>query len=128
AVEGAMVSKYRNMGQTCVCANRIYGQEKIYDQFVENPSKKVAAMKIGDGTEQGVTQGPLINMAAVDKVEKHIADAVKHGAKIVTGGKRHPLGGTFFEPTVLSNVAPDALVSQEETFGPLAAVFRFKDE
>ena len=128
AVDGAIVSKYRNMGQTCVCANRIYAQDKIYDQFVEKLSKKVAAMKIGDGTEQGVTQGPLINMAAIDKVEKHIADAVKHGAKIVTGGKRHSLGGTFFEPTVLSDVAPDALVSQEETFGPLAPVFRFKDE
>ena len=128
AVEGAMVSKYRNMGQTCVCANRLYAQDKIYDQFVEKLSKKVAAMKIGDGTEAGVTQGPLINMAAIDKVEKHIADAVKRGARIVTGGKRHALGGTFFEPTVLANVAPDALVSQEETFGPLAPVFRFKDE
>ena len=128
AVEGAMVSKYRNMGQTCVCANRIYAQDKIYDQFVEKLAKKAAAMKIGDGTEQGVTQGPLINMAAIDKVEKHIADALKGGAKIVTGGKRHSLGGTFFEPTVLSNVRADALVSQEETFGPLAPVFRFKDE
>ncbi|MDB5514065.1 MAG: gabD, partial [Tardiphaga sp.] len=87
AVEGAMVSKYRNMGQTCVCANRIYAQDKIYDSFVEKLSNKVAAMKIGDGTEAGVTQGPLINMEAVDKIEKHIADAVKHGAKIVTGGK-----------------------------------------
>jgi succinate-semialdehyde dehydrogenase/glutarate-semialdehyde dehydrogenase len=128
AVEGAMVSKYRNMGQTCVCANRIYAQDKIYDQFVEKLTKKVAAMKIGDGTESGVTQGPLINMDAIDKVEKHIADAVKRGAKVVTGGKRHSLGGTFFEPTVLANVQPDALVSQEETFGPLAPVFRFKDE
>jgi succinate-semialdehyde dehydrogenase/glutarate-semialdehyde dehydrogenase len=128
AVDGAMVSKYRNMGQTCVCANRIYAQDNIYDEFVEKLSKKVAALKIGDGTEEGITQGPLINMKAVDKVEKHIADAIKHGAKIVTGGKRHALGGTFFEPTVLSNVAPDALVSQEETFGPLAPVFRFKDE
>jgi succinate-semialdehyde dehydrogenase/glutarate-semialdehyde dehydrogenase len=128
AVDGAMVSKYRNMGQTCVCANRLYAQDKIYDQFVEKLSKKVAEMKIGDGTEQGVTQGPLINMEAVDKVEKHIADAVKHGAKIVTGGKRHALGGSFFEPTVLANVRPDALVAHEETFGPLAPVFRFKDE
>src|SRR5947199_7687398 len=117
AVEGAMVSKYRNMGQTCVCANRIYAQEKIYDQFVEKLSKKVAAMKIGDGTEAGVTQGPLINMEAVDKVENHIADALKRGAKIVTGGKRHALGRTFFEPTVLADVKADALVSQEETFG-----------
>ena len=107
-----MVSKYRNMGQTCVCANRLYAQDKIYDQFVEKLSKKVAAMKIGDGTEEGVVQGPLINMEAVDKVEKHIADAVKGGAKIVTGGKRHALGGTFFEPTVLSDVRSDALVSQ----------------
>jgi len=128
AVEGAMVSKYRNMGQTCVCANRLYAQEGIYDQFVEKLSKKVAALKIGDGTEQGVTQGPLINMKAIDKVEKHIADAVKGGAKIVIGGKRSALGGSFFEPTVLSNVPADALVSREETFGPLAPVFRFKDE
>jgi succinate-semialdehyde dehydrogenase/glutarate-semialdehyde dehydrogenase len=128
AVEGAMVSKYRNMGQTCVCANRLYAQDGIYDQFVEKLSKKVAAMKIGDGTEQGVTQGPLINMESVEKVERHIADAVKGGATIVTGGKRHALGGTFFEPTVLANVKPDAIVAQEETFGPLAPVFRFKDE
>ena len=128
AVEGAMVSKYRNMGQTCVCANRLYAQDKIYDQFVEKLSKKVAAMKIGDGTETGVLQGPLINMEAVEKVERHIADAVKGGAKVVTGGKRHALGGTFFEPTVLANVKADALVSREETFGPLAPVFRFKDE
>jgi succinate-semialdehyde dehydrogenase / glutarate-semialdehyde dehydrogenase len=128
AVEGAIVSKYRNMGQTCVCANRLYAQDGIYDQFVEKLSKKVAAMKIGDGTEQGVIQGPLINMESVEKVERHIADAVKGGAKIVTGGKRHALGGTFFEPTVLANVKPDAIVAQEETFGPLAPVFRFKDE
>ena len=128
AVEGAMVSKYRNMGQTCVCANRIYAQEGIYDQFVEKLTKKVEAMKIGDGTEPGVTQGPLINMKAIDKVERHIADAVKGGARIVTGGKRSALGGSFFEPTVLSNVPADALVSREETFGPLAPVFRFKDE
>ncbi|MDA9476887.1 succinate-semialdehyde dehydrogenase [Bradyrhizobium sp. CCBAU 65884] len=128
AVEGAMVSKYRNMGQTCVCANRIYAQDKIYDEFVDKLSRKVAAMKIGNGTEDGVTQGPLINMEAVDKVEKHIADAVKGGARIVTGGKRHALGGSFFQPTVLANVRPDALVAREETFGPLAPVFRFKDE
>src|ERR1700753_503600 len=101
AVDGAIVSKYRNMGQTCVCANRIYAQDKIYDEFVDKLSRKVAAMKIGDGTEQGVVQGPLINMEAIDKVEKHIADAVKGGAKIVTGGKRHSLGRSFFEPTVL---------------------------
>ena len=128
AVEGAMVSKYRNMGQTCVCANRIYAQDKIYDQFVEKLTKKVAAMKIGDGTENGVTQGPLINLKAVDKVERHIADAVKRGARIVTGGKRSELGRSFFEPTVLADVEPDSLVAQEETFGPLAPVIRFKDE
>src|SRR3569832_1048505 len=118
----------RNAGQTCVCANRIYAQDKIYDQFVEKLTKKVAAMKIGDGTESGVTQGPLINMDAVDKVEKHIADAVKRGAKVVTGGKRSELGRSFFEPTVLSDVKADSLVAQEETFGPLAPVIRFKDE
>jgi succinate-semialdehyde dehydrogenase / glutarate-semialdehyde dehydrogenase len=128
AVDGAMVSKYRNMGQTCVCANRIYAQDKIYDAFVQKLSQKAAAMKVGDGTETGVTQGPLINMDAIDKVERHIADAVKRGAKIVTGGKRHALGGTFFEPTVLANVKSDALVAHEETFGPLAPVIRFKDE
>ena len=128
AVEGAIVSKYRNMGQTCVCANRLYAQDRIYDEFVEKLSKKVAAMKIGDGTEPGVVQGPLINMEAVDKIEKHIADAVKGGAKIITGGKRHALGGSFFEPTVLANVSPDALVAHEETFGPLAPVFAFDTE
>ena len=128
AVDGAMVSKYRNMGQTCVCANRIYAQDRIYDEFVEKLAKRVAAMKIGDGTEKGVVQGPLINMEAVGKIEKHIADAVQGGAKIVTGGKRHALGGSFFEPTVLSNVKTDALVAHEETFGSLAPVFRFKGE
>ncbi|WP_426421640.1 NAD-dependent succinate-semialdehyde dehydrogenase [Bradyrhizobium genosp. A] len=128
AVEGAIVSKYRNMGQTCVCANRLYAQDKIYDEFVKKLTAKVAAMKIGDGTEAGVTQGPLINMKAVDKVERHIADAVQRGAKVVTGGKRSELGRSFFEPTVLADVKPDSLVSQEETFGPLAAVIRFKDE
>src|SRR5918912_243205 len=124
----AIGKKYRNMGQTCVCANRLYAQDKIYDEFVQKLSKKVAAMKIGDGTEAGVTQGPLINMEAIDKVERHIADAVKRGAKVVTGGKRHALGRSFFEPTVLADVKPDSLVSQEETFGPLAPVIRFKDE
>ncbi|KIZ39204.1 MULTISPECIES: NAD-dependent succinate-semialdehyde dehydrogenase [Rhodopseudomonas] len=128
AVEGAMVSKYRNMGQTCVCANRLYVQDGVYDSFVEKLAAKVAAMKIGDGTEQGVTQGPLINEAAVAKTEKHIADALSHGAKVITGGKRHALGGTFFEPTVLADVPAGALVAREETFGPLAPVFRFKTE
>ncbi|MGX7744477.1 NAD-dependent succinate-semialdehyde dehydrogenase [Rhodopseudomonas parapalustris] len=128
AVDGAMVSKYRNMGQTCVCANRLYVQDGVYDAFVEKLAAKVKAMKVGNGTEQGVTQGPLINDAAVEKTERHIADALAHGAKVITGGKRHTLGGTFFEPTVLADVRPDALVAHEETFGPLAPVFRFKDE
>ncbi|WP_322514804.1 NAD-dependent succinate-semialdehyde dehydrogenase [Rhodopseudomonas palustris] len=128
AVEGAMVSKYRNMGQTCVCANRLYVQDGVYDAFVEKLAAKVKAMTVGDGTQQGVTQGPLINQAAVEKTEKHIADAVSNGARVITGGKRHALGGTFFEPTVLANVRPDALVAHEETFGPLAPVFRFKTE
>jgi succinate-semialdehyde dehydrogenase / glutarate-semialdehyde dehydrogenase len=123
AVEGAMVSKYRNMGQTCVCANRLYVQNKVYDAFVKKLSDKVAAMKIGDGTEAGVTQGPLINSKAVEKVERHIEDAVKGGAKVVTGGKRSSLGRT-----VLADVKADALVAREETFGPLAPVIRFKDE
>src|SRR5206468_12407278 len=113
AVEGAIVSKYRNMGQTCVCANRLYAQAGIYEEFVQKLSAKVATMKIGDGTESGITQGPLINMKAVDKVERHIADAVKRGAKIVTGGKRSGLGRSFFEPTVLSDVKPDSRVTQE---------------
>ena len=128
AVEGAMVSKFRNMGQTCVCANRIYAQDKIYDSFVEKLAAKAKAMKIGDGSEEGVTQGPLINAAAVKKVEEHVADALAHGAKVITGGKRSALGGTYFEPTVLANVPVDALVTREETFGPLAPVYRFKDE
>ncbi|HEY0331626.1 MAG TPA: NAD-dependent succinate-semialdehyde dehydrogenase [Rhodopseudomonas sp.] len=128
AVDGAMVSKYRNMGQTCVCANRIYVQDKVYDAFVEKLAAKVAALTVGDGTEKGVTQGPLINQAAVEKTERHIADALANGATVITGGKRHALGGSFFEPTVLANVRPDALVAHEETFGPLAPVFRFKDE
>jgi succinate-semialdehyde dehydrogenase/glutarate-semialdehyde dehydrogenase len=128
AVEGAIISKYRNMGQTCVCANRIYAQDGVYDAFVEKLSRRVAAMKVGDGTAAGVTQGPLINMAAVEKVEEHIADAVRFGARVVTGGRRHALGGTFFEPTVLADVKTDALVTREETFGPIAPVYRFKDE
>ncbi|MGY4353146.1 acyl-CoA reductase-like NAD-dependent aldehyde dehydrogenase [Bradyrhizobium sp. GM7.3] len=123
-----MMSKYRNMGQTCVCANRFYAQERIYDQFVHKLAKKTEAMKVDEGTEPGVVQGPLINMESVQKVERHIADAVKGGARIVAGGKRHALGGTFFEPTVLADVRPDAVVVHEETFGPLAPVIRFKDE
>ncbi len=128
AVEGAMVSKYRNMGQTCVCANRIYAQDGIYDAFVEKLASEVLKMKVGNGVEVGVAQGPLINDAAVDKVEAHIADAVANGAEIVVGGGRHALGGTFFEPTVLKNVTTRMLITNEETFGPVAPVYRFKDE
>jgi len=128
AVEGAMVSKYRNMGQTCVCANRIYVQDAVYDAFAEKLAAEVAAMKVGHGTEAGVTQGPLINMAAIEKVEEHIANAVAGGAKVITGGARHALGGTFFQPTVLTGVTPDMVVSREETFGPIAPLYRFKEE
>ncbi|HEY8382674.1 MAG TPA: NAD-dependent succinate-semialdehyde dehydrogenase [Microvirga sp.] len=128
AVEGAMISKFRNMGQTCVCANRIYAQAGIYDAFVERLSKKVAEMKVGHGTEPGVMQGPLITMEAIDKVERHIADAVGQGAKVVVGGKRHALGRSFFEPTVLAEVTTKMAVTREETFGPLAPVYRFTDE
>ncbi len=128
AVEGAMFSKYRNMGQTCICANRIYVQDKIYDVFVEKFSAAVMKLKVGKGTEVGVLQGPLINMKAVEKVERHIADAVQGGAKVMVGGKRHSLGRTFFEPTVLSGVTTRMLVTREETFGPLAPVYKFATE
>jgi succinate-semialdehyde dehydrogenase/glutarate-semialdehyde dehydrogenase len=128
AVEGAMMSKYRNMGQTCVCANRIYAQAGIYDAFVEKLAAKVRELKVGKGVEPGVNQGPLITMEAVEKVESHVGDALAKGGRLVVGGKRHALGGTFFEPTVIADVTPAMLVAQEETFGPLAPVFRFKDE
>ena len=128
AIEGAMASKYRNAGQTCVCANRLLVQDKVYDEFVGKLAKAASAMKVGDGTGSGVEQGPLINKAAVEKVEEHIADAVAKGAAIVTGGKRHKLGGNFFEPTVLSGVTADMKCAREETFGPVAPVFRFKTE
>ena len=125
AVEGAMQSKYRNSGQTCVCTNRIYAQADIYDAFVEQLSAAVAELKVGPGTEEGVQQGPLIDLAAVEKVEEHIADALEKGARVVTGGKRHALGGSFFEPTVVADATPDMLAAREETFGPLAPVFKF---
>jgi succinate-semialdehyde dehydrogenase/glutarate-semialdehyde dehydrogenase len=128
AVEGAMISKYRNNGQTCVCANRIYVQAGVYDAFAEKLAKKVGEMQVGDGFEAGVVAGPLINPAAVDKVEEHIADATSKGAKVVAGGKRHALGGTFFEPTVLTGVTRDMLVANDETFGPVAPLFRFETE
>ncbi len=128
AVEGAMVSKFRNMGQTCVCANRIYAQDKIYDAFVQKLAEKVKGLKVGNGLDAGVTQGPLITTEAIDKVERHLADAAAKGAHIVTGGKRHELGRTFFQPTVLSGVTTDMLITDEETFGPVAPVYRFSDE
>jgi succinate-semialdehyde dehydrogenase/glutarate-semialdehyde dehydrogenase len=128
AVQGAMASKYRNAGQTCVCANRIYVQEGVYDAFAEKLTAEVRKMKVGPGTAEGVTAGPLINQAAVEKVEEHIADALKHGAKVVLGGKRHALGGNFFEPTVLADVTKEMMVAREETFGPVAPLFKFKTE
>lgn len=128
AVEGAIVSKFRNMGQTCVCTNRIYVQDKVHDAFVAKLIEKVRALRVGDGFADGVVQGPLINSEAVTKVEAHIADAIAKGACIQLGGKRHELGGTFFEPTVLTGVSSSAQLAREETFGPLAPVFRFSTE
>lgn len=128
AVEGTMISKYRNAGQTCVCANRIYVQAGVYDEFAEKLSVAVSQLQVGDGMRDGVTQGPLIDMNAVQKVEEHIADAVEHGAEVVVGGSRHELGGAWFQPTLLRNVTSDMKVSREETFGPLAPLFRFENE
>jgi succinate-semialdehyde dehydrogenase/glutarate-semialdehyde dehydrogenase len=128
AVEGAMISKFRNNGQTCVCANRIYVQAGVYDAFAAKLSVAVAKLNVGDGLKDGVTTGPLINEAAVEKVEEHIADALAGGGKVVTGGKRHALGGTFFEPTVVTGITPAMKVSTEETFGPLAPLFKFETE
>ncbi len=128
AVEGAIASKYRNSGQTCVCANRLLVQDGVYDAFIDKLGRAVDALKVANGMEDGAQQGPLIDMAAVEKVEEHIADAVAKGASIAIGGHRHALGGTFFEPTVLSGVTTDMKVTKEETFGPLAPVFRFSTE
>ncbi|MCC6007509.1 MAG: NAD-dependent succinate-semialdehyde dehydrogenase [Rhodobacteraceae bacterium] len=128
AVEGAMISKYRNNGQTCVCANRIYVQSGVYDAFAEKLAAAVARMKVGDGFDEGVTAGPLISAAALAKVEEHVADAVARGARVMTGGARHALGGTFFQPTVLADVTSDMAVTHEETFGPVAPLFRFETE
>jgi succinate-semialdehyde dehydrogenase/glutarate-semialdehyde dehydrogenase len=128
AVEGAILSKYRNAGQTCVCANRLYIQAGVYDAFAEKLAKAVAALPVGDGTAEGVRIGPLIDGKAVAKVEEHIADATAKGAKVVLGGKRHALGRSFFEPTIITNVDKSMLVAREETFGPLAPLFKFADE
>jgi len=129
AVEGAIISKYRNTGQTCVCANRILVQDGVYQAFADKLSRAVAAqLKVGNGLESGVTQGPLIDEAAVAKVEEHIADALSKGARIMLGGQRHELGGTFFQPTILTQVTPEMAVAREETFGPVAPLFRFSTE
>ena len=128
AVEGAMISKYRNNGQTCVCANRILVQDGVYDKFAAKLAEKVRALKVGRGTEAGVNIGPLIDANAVAKVEEHIQDAVSKGAKVLVGGKKHALGGLFFEPTVLTGVNTSMKVTKEETFGPVAPLFRFKSE
>jgi succinate-semialdehyde dehydrogenase / glutarate-semialdehyde dehydrogenase len=128
AVEGALLSKYRNAGQTCVCANRIFVQEGVYEQFAAKLAEKVKQFKVGSGIEAGVTIGPLIEPAAIAKVKEHVADALAKGAKLLTGGHAHALGGLFFEPTILTDVTPDMKVAREETFGPLAPLFRFKTE
>jgi succinate-semialdehyde dehydrogenase/glutarate-semialdehyde dehydrogenase len=128
AVEGALISKYRNAGQTCVCTNRFYVHESIYDAFVDKLAAGTAKIKVGNGFEQGVTQGPLIDDQALAKVEEHVADAVAKGAKIAAGGKQHALGGKFYEPTVLTNTTSDMKIMREETFGPVAAIARFSNE
>jgi succinate-semialdehyde dehydrogenase/glutarate-semialdehyde dehydrogenase len=128
AVAGAMASKYRNAGQTCVCANRLLVQDGIYDAFADKLAAAVAGLKVGEGTEEGVNQGPLIDAAAVGKVERHIADALDKGARVLCGGHRHARGGTFFEPTIIADVSPDMAVAHEETFGPVAPLFRFTTE
>ena len=128
AVEGALVAKYRNAGQTCVCANRLYVHEAVYDAFAEKLAAAVAKLRVGPGDEAGVVIGPLIDGNAVAKVQAHLADALEKGAKVLQGGKAHELGGHFFEPTVITGVTADMRVAREETFGPLAPLFRFSDE
>src|SRR5690606_29625372 len=128
AVEGAMISKFRNAGQTCVCANRIYVQEGAVEAFSQKLLAKVAELKLGSGTEAGVTQGPLIDERAVAKMEEHVAGALEKGATLLTGGKRSALGGTFYEPTVISGVTQAMKVAREETFAPLAPIITFRDE
>jgi succinate-semialdehyde dehydrogenase/glutarate-semialdehyde dehydrogenase len=128
AVEGALASKYRNAGQTCVCANRIYVQDGVYEQFAEKLVAAVGKLKVGNGVEPGVTQGPLIDEKAVQKVEQHVADALAKGGRLLAGGKRHALGHSFFQPTVIADVTNDMIVATEETFGPLAPLFRFKTD
>jgi succinate-semialdehyde dehydrogenase/glutarate-semialdehyde dehydrogenase len=126
AVEGAFASKYRNAGQTCVCSNRIYVQEAVYEAFATKFAAKVKTAKVGNGFEDGVNQGPLIEPAALDKVERHVKDAIAKGGRVLTGGKR--LGGQFFEPTVIADATADMVCAKEETFGPFAPIFKFKTE
>ncbi len=128
AVEGALIAKFRNNGQTCVCANRLYVQDAVYDAFSQKLAAAVGKLKTGNGFDEGVILGPLIDNAALEKVEEHVADAVKKGGRVVQGGKRHALGGTFYEATVIADVTPEMAVAKEETFGPVAPLFRFKDE
>jgi succinate-semialdehyde dehydrogenase/glutarate-semialdehyde dehydrogenase len=128
AVDGALVAKYRNTGQTCVCANRFLVQAGIYDRFAARFAEKVRGLKVGDGSEAGVAQGPLINAAGLAKVEAHVADALAKGARVLCGGARHERGGNFFQPTVLADVTPTMQVAREETFGPVAPLFRFTTE
>ena len=128
AVAGAIASKFRNSGQTCVCANRFFVQSKVYDEFINKLKDAVMELKLGNGMDEEVTQGPLINEDAVVKVEKHIKDALDKGAKLICGGKRHKLGGTFFEPTIIADMGADTLPYYEETFGPVAPVYKFDDE
>ena len=128
AIEGAMISKYRNNGQTCVCANRIYVKSGVYDEFAEKLAKATGGLHLGDGFGEGVNTGPLINQAAVEKVEEHIADATSCGARVVVGGKRHQLGGLWFEPTVIADVTQEMLIARDETFGPVAPLFKFESE
>jgi len=128
AVAGAIASKYRNTGQTCVCANRLLVQAPVYEEFTQKLVRAVAQLRVGDGLKGETDQGPLIDEKALAKVEEHLADALSQGARVVQGGKRHALGGTFFEPTVLTNVTPKMLVAREETFGPVAPLFRFDSE
>lgn len=128
AVDGAVAAKFRNSGQTCICVNRFYVQDGVYDEFARRLTERVAALKVGNGFSPDVQQGPLINEAAVEKVEAHIADAQAKGGRILSGGRRHALGGTFFEPTVIADATADMLIAHEETFGPVAALFRFEHE
>ena len=128
AIAGAMASKYRNAGQTCVCANRMFVQDGIYDEFARRLTEASAAMKVGNGLDEGVEQGPIIDDQGLAKIERHVTDAVSKGAKVLTGGKRHALGGTFYEPTVLTDMSSDMQMYGEETFGPIAGLFRFSSD